>query len=174
MGRVIGFYPEKLVLAVLISEPELKQKLLDELTDSFGSQDYISQEIEFSFTRYYCEEMGDRISRFFLSFQDLVNPERLAEIKIETNYLESHFSREGKRKVNLDPGLLSLSRFILATTKDSSHRIPLHSGIYAETTLIYERKEFRAVEWTYPDYRSPEYLKILHNIRSIYKKQSKS
>ena len=173
MGQIKTFYPEKLVLAILISGPKLKTRLLDILKEHFGELDYLSRELDFTFTRYYDREMGRTIKRLFVSFQPLVSPETFWEIKIKTNRLENNFREEGKRKVNLDPGLLSLSRFILATTKDSSHRIPLNSGIYGEITLLYKRKSFRPLEWTYPDYRDPEYLEILKNIREIYESQLK-
>ena len=67
--------------------------------------------------------------------------------------------------MNLDPGLLSLGKLILASTKDNAQRIPLRDGIYAEVTLIYREKSYRPLPWTYPDYRSPEYLEILHALR---------
>ena len=173
MGSVKSFYPEKLVIAVLISYPEYRQRLLDTLKASFGPIDFISRELDFTYTCYYTQEMGESIKRIFISIHDLVDPQALPEIKIKTNTIETEFRQQGNRKINLDPGLLSLSRFILATTKDGSHRIPLRSGIYAEITLMFERKKFRPVEWTYPDYRSPEYLAILKEIRNLYKDQLK-
>ncbi len=173
VGIIKSFYPEKLVIPVLISCPEYRQRLLDTLTASFGPIDFISRELNFNYSSYYTEEMGKSIKRIFISIHDLVVPQELAEIKIQTNSIETKFIQGGKRKINLDPGFLSLSRFILATTKDGSHRIPLHSGIYAEITLIFEQKKFRPVEWTYPDYRSQEYLDILKEIRNLYKDQLK-
>jgi hypothetical protein len=62
---------------------------------------------------------------------------------------------------------------VLATTKESSHRVPLASGIWAEVTLLFEKGSFRPVEWTYPDYRSPGCIAILNSIRALYKEQAK-
>jgi hypothetical protein len=131
--------------------------------------DYASPVLPFTFTDYYQKEMGPVISRRFLSFRELVPPQRLADIKIKTNKLEETYIAGGGRKVNLDPGLLNLSRFILATTKDNSHRIPLSKGIYAELTLQFSRKDFRILPWTYPDYAAREYRDILIQIRDIFK-----
>ena len=75
--------------------------------------------------------------------------------------------------MNLDPGLLSLPRFVLATTKESAHRIPLEEGIYAEITLLYEKGSFRPLAWTYPDFRSEGYIVLLNEIRLRYKSQLK-
>ena len=75
--------------------------------------------------------------------------------------------------MNLDPGLLSLSNFILATCKDRSHRIPLRDGIYAETTLIYQDKDFQRLPWTYADYSSDEIKAVLRGFREKFKKMLK-
>ncbi len=171
MGSPRAFAPEKLVVAVLACEGEGGQALLERLERRFGPSDWTSPQLPFTYTRYYDREMGGPISRCFLSFRELVDPQRLAGIKLETNRLEAELSREGRRRVNLDPGLLSLSRFVLASTKPSAHRIALAEGIHAEVTLIFERGGFRPLEWTYPDYRSPEYLEILNRIRALLKAQ---
>jgi hypothetical protein len=171
MGTAEEFSPEKLVIGVLLSRPELRAPLLAALRAGFGPVDLEGEEREFTCTRYYDAEMGTPIRRFLLSFERLVSPASLAEIKGQTNRLEDLFREGGRRRVNLDPGILSLSRFILASTKDSSHRVPLADGIYAEVTLMYERGEFRPVEWTYPDYRDPVQRAVLKEIRRLYARQ---
>ncbi len=171
MGQINPFRPEKLVLPVLISDPAVRPLLLDRLRVRFGEIDYTSVDLPFRQTRYYDEQMGVPITRFFLSFRELVDPGALSGIKIETNRIEAEHLLSARRRVNLDPGLLSLSRFILASTKDGSHRVPLGEGIYAEITLVYERGQYRPLEWTYPDYRSDEYRSILEEIRTLYKAQ---
>jgi hypothetical protein len=171
MGIIRPFAPEKLVAAILLSRRELRPALAEELQQRYGQTDYTSEELPFSYTHYYDEEMGTPIARFFVSFVRLIDPGDLARIKRQTNLIEKKFSEGGKRRVNIDPGLLSLSRFVLASSKDSSHRIPLSAGVFAEVTLMYERSGYRPLEWTYPDYRSPEYLTILADIRRLYKAQ---
>jgi hypothetical protein len=170
MGSAENYSKEKLVIAVLSSDVRLENELDRVLERYFGPIDYKSEKIDFTFTSYYNVEMGTPIIRFFLSFENPVAPDHLAAIKKTTNEIEAKFSTQGKRVVNLDPGLLALSRFILASTKNSSHRIPLRDGIYAEIELMFERGSFRAVEWTYADFRSEPYIRILNEIREIYKK----
>jgi hypothetical protein len=174
MGQIHPFEPEKLVMPILISRMRMRSSLVGELQTRYGPVDYTSTDLPFAWTRYYDEEMGTPITRFFISFLRLVDPGTLAQIKRETNLLESRFTEIEKRKVNIDPGLLNLSRFILASSKEGSHRIPLSDGVFAEVTLVYERGGFRPLEWTYPDYRSGEYLKILEDIRRLYKAQARS
>jgi hypothetical protein len=171
MGTPGVFHREKLVVGILLGRAGSKDEILAELAASFGPPDFRSDPIPFTFTDYYEEELGAGITRLFVSFWDLVDPDSLAGIKLATNEMEDRTGDGGKRRVNLDPGLLCLSRFVLATTKESSHRIPLRSGIYAELTLLYEKGTFRPVEWTYPDYGSGPYIAILNGIRDLYKGQ---
>jgi len=172
MGEATQFLPEKLVMAVLISRPQREQELLGVLGETWGPPDLCSPCMPFSYTDYYDNEMGPGIQRFFVSFRRLVDPSLIADIKIQTNRVEERFREADARKVNIDPGLLCLSRFVLVTTKESAHRIPLSGGIYAEVTLLYHKGSFRPLEWTYPDYRSPDYLGILNEIRGLYKAQT--
>jgi hypothetical protein len=171
MGLAAAFTAEKLVIGVLISRPERKAELTDALTACWGQADYCGEPFPFTFTSYYDEEMGVPISRFFLSFERLMDPSRLAAIKKETNALEERWREAGRRRVNLDPGFLALSRFTLATTKESAHRIPLTGGIFAEITLLWHKGSFQPLPWTYPDFRSDHYLSILNAIRARYKAQ---
>jgi hypothetical protein len=169
---IAGIYtPEKLVIGVLSSLPDGIDELKTLLVQHWGVIDFCSSEIPFTFTEFYAKEMGAGIVRIFMSFQSLVDPSCLASVKLRTNLIEDHFRQKGLRRVNLDPGLMALSRFSLATTKESAHRIPLASGIYAEITLLYSKGSFRPLGWTYPDFRSQAYLAILNGIRSVYKAQ---
>ncbi len=167
------FFKEKLIIGILISNLELKKKLLSKLIEIYGEIDYESPLIDFTFTSYYNEEMGETIKKFFISFKKLQYPDMLYKIKLNTNKIEKSFKQNNNRKINLDPGIVNQSHLILATTKDGSHRVPIKSGIFCEITLLFEKGCFRPLEWTYPDFRSKEYLDILNNIRNIYKNQLK-
>jgi hypothetical protein len=174
MGRILEFDKEKLVVGVLFHDPAMEAASLAGLARLFGKIDYTSPRIDFTFTSYYDEELGAPITRLFAAFERLVPPDELAAVKRATNDLEQSFVSDGRRRFNLDPGLLSLSRLVLASTKPSSHRVPLRDGIYAEIELMFERGAFRPVEWTYADYRSPAYLALFGEIRELYKKNLKA
>jgi len=171
MGIAGTYTPEKLVMGVLSSLPGSDDELRALLVEHWGAMDFSSSPIPFTYTDYYKKEMGGCIVRTFMSFRRLVDPSCLAQVKLQTNAIEDHFRNGEMRQVNLDPGLMALSRFSLATTKESAHRIPLADGIYAEITLLYSKGTFRALDWTYPDFRSAAYLAVLNEIRTLYKDQ---
>jgi len=118
--------------------------------------------------------MGPGLKRLFLSFRSLVPPERLSRIKLQTNRMEESIrSRLGVRgrAVNLDPGILTPSALFMATAKDFAHRVPLRDGIYAHLELLFGRSEARPLDWTYPDFRSPEYQAFFLEVRRVYLRQ---
>ena len=174
MGAIEPFAKNKLIMGILSTLPEKKDELRHILVEKFGPIDYESPEFDFTFTDYYVPEMGNGIKRFFYSFVNLVSPDQLPDIKIHTNELEEHFAADGNRKINLDPGLLSLSSLILATTKNNVHRIPLQKGIYGEVTLMYVNKEYQILPWTYADYRTPAFHDIFKEMRQLLKKRLKA
>ena len=173
MGCVQEFEKEKLVVGVLISRLEYLDSLREQLHSRWGEIDLETPPQPFEYTDYYNAEMGTPIFRLFFSFSELIRPEDLPAVKRETNEIETGFADIEGRKVNLDPGILSLSKFILATTKNNVHRIPMSGGIYGELTLQFKNRDFHPLEWTYPDFAGRENRDILIRIRDIYRQQRK-
>jgi hypothetical protein len=180
MGSASSFQRARLVVAVLSAPgftgfaPGERFPFEDELAESFGVDCERGPDLDFGWSDYYDEEMGGSPRRGFLAYSRLVDPADLASIKARTNAVEERWALEGRRRCNLDPGLLYLSRFSLATTKDRPHRVPLAEGIFAEVTLIYERGDFRPLPWTYPDWASEEYRSFLRSQREGLKRQLRS
>ncbi len=175
MGSIITPQPVKAIIGVLTAEPRLLPTVYAELMQRLGPIDFTSELMPFTSTTYYEAEMGPDIHRQFISFEGLMDAGTLAEMKLFTNTVEQNFAikkPEGDaRRVNLDAGYLCLAKLVLASTKDHAHRIYLCDGIYAEITLRFYRKTFQPWEWSYPDYRLPEYIAIFNHIRQIYRKQ---
>ncbi len=173
MGETRIFSKEMLIMGVLSSRPEEEEQLRHQLMESFGKLAAESEVHPFYWTRYYQKEMGPAIRRYFLAFDQLRDPADLAAVKIRTNGMEDAFREKGQRKINLDPGFLSLNRLILATTKDTAHRVPLRDGIYAELTLLYQCGRYKALEWTYPDYASEEFAPFFLQLRDVLRRKLK-
>jgi len=117
--------------------------------------------------------MGSPLNRIVLAFERLFPRDALPAVKNETNRIEEGLRKDGKRTVNLDPGILSLENVCLATTKPYSHRIYLSRGIWAEVTLMYRKDSYQPLEWTYPDYASKDMLGMFNLLRKHYKERSR-
>jgi hypothetical protein len=116
--------------------------------------------------------MGQELYKHLAAVLPLVEPDLLAELKTAAQTLEGEFlGEDGRRTVNIDPGLLSAGRFVLATTKDRGHRIPIGKGIYAEVTLLYVKGEYVPLPWTYADFSSDTYRGVLKEERRGYLRQ---
>jgi len=158
----------KLIMSLFSPEKALIERVLEALVQQYGEIDWISPEMFFDRTRYYEKEMGWPLHRRFLSFEKLISPEMLVEVKLKTNDLETAFLKGEKRRINIDPGYISLERLVLATGKNYIHRIYLGKGIYADLTLVFKRGGFVPLEWTYPDYADPKMIDDFNAIRSRY------
>lgn len=161
--------PVKLFVAVLCSDDILLKKAVEMLTKEYGPMDYRSEPMPFTVTNYYREEMGGPIRRIFLSFQRLIDPASLAEIKIRTNEIEDQLAVDGRRKVNLDCGYVDVCKAILASAKYNGQKVYLGRGIYADPTLHYEKGKFIPYPWSFPDFKTEAYEKTFLRIRELYK-----
>jgi len=166
-------YPNrvKLIVSVFSSDPGQFLKAKGALKRIFGNTDFESNVLDFVHTNYYYEEFGKDLKRKILSFEKLITLKNIYNVKLKTGALERKFSKFGKRTVNIDPGYVDLSKLVLFSTKDYSHRIYLDKGIFSEVTLFYKDKGFNGWPWTYPDYGSKIYIDIFNSIRRIYKDQ---
>lgn len=160
--------PAALIAGLLLARDFEPERVIEELNRRFGTVEAMSEPTAFSQTTYYDREMGQGIRRCFCLFCDLVDPGRLARIKIETNRIEKELASGENRRVNIDPGLLTANRLVLASGKDAPHRIFLSDGIWAELALIYSSGRFDGLFWTYPDYLDERTLAFFNEARKYY------
>lgn len=156
-----AIFPAKVVCGVL-HHPEVDLVALEsQLEAKWGTIQHRSPSYPFSEgSQYYCHETGEEHHRYFLSFQDLVHPEKLSEHKRWAMEMETWAKTQwphSPRPINLDSGLIQRGRFVLATTKDFAHRIYCARGIYAEVTATLHKREVKSLPWTYPDIAQHHY-----------------
>jgi len=161
----------KLMVSLFSPEEKILEEVMRELQAMCGAVDWMSPPLFFDRTRYYEKEMGWPLHRRFLSFEKLIRPESLVDLKLETNELEKRYLQEGKRRVNIDPGYIALERLVLATGKNYTHRIYLSKGIYADLTLVFHQGSFQTLAWTYRDYGDPVIIGYFNEVREHYKNQ---
>lgn len=166
----------KLFVGMIGNDRDLMKRAGQLLRKDHGDVDIESDYWPFEHTEYYHDEMGENLERHFLAFSRLIHPEALADIKRDTNDLEQRLGEDlalpaGCRPINLDPGYMSLSKLVLATTKDYAHRIYLRRGVFAEVTLHFHGGSWQPWPWTYPDYASDEYREFFVHMRDLLKAQ---
>ncbi|HPJ37094.1 MAG TPA: DUF4416 family protein [Spirochaetota bacterium] len=160
----------KLFTGIITNSDELLSRAEKVLIKKYGPVDFRTLKIPFTHTDYY-KSIGTNLFKTFFSFEKLIKREHIVDIKLFTNKLEDKISRGEKRKINIDPGYLTLSNVYLASCKEYFHRTYLAKGIYLENEYRYVAKQFEFWDWTYPDYRKHEYLSFFYNIRKIYYNQ---
>ena len=170
MGRVRSPNPVLLFVGTLYCDDNVFRNAYELLAKHFGEILFTGFPIPWDYSKYYHNEIGYPLLRRFLFFKTLIYPGDLADIKIQTNKIEDMLSYEDKRRINLDPGYLTLSKIVLASTKNYAHRIYLGKGIYGEVTLIYREGTYKPHIFSYMDYQDKFYIETFMNIRSLYKK----
>ncbi len=160
----------KLFIGILTNSDELLFMAEKKLLKKFGIIDFKTTKFPFSHTEYY-SSMGKNLYKVLLSFKKTIKRAKIVNIKLYTNRLEKKLSNKEKRKINIDPGYLTLSNVYLASCKEFFHRVYLNRGVYLENEFRYVAKQYQPWEWTYPDYKKPEYLEFFHTVRGIYYKQ---
>ncbi len=170
--------PVKLIIGILAADKQCLGIAAEAVIAELGKADFVSGVWPFSQTSYYQKEAGEKILRQFVSIHQLIDPGRLAEIKHKTNNLEQQLALQLDldlpRPINLDPGIIEPSKLILATTKNYSHRIYIGKKMYAEVTLIYDKGQWRPLEYTFPDYKQTCYHEFFDKARNRLLEQLKS
>lgn len=173
MGTARRAQPVKLMASLLAGDVPLLDRARQALEALWGPTDLQTGLLPFDHSTYYQAELGPGLQRRIVTFERLIDPEALPAIKLRTNDVEWSLADGDRRRVNIDPGYISLAKLVLATTKDHAHRLYLGQGIYGEVTLTYQNGHFRPWPWTYPDYGSEEYCALFERLRQRYKEQLK-
>lgn len=163
--------PAKLVVALIYKDDPTALSGWKAAEKNWGAIDFLSEKRDFDYTRYYEDEMGFPLFRRWATFTELVPQDRLADIKWQALELEKQRTIDGRRQINMDPGLITAERLVLATGKNYSHRIYLGKKIFADLTLVFSKGSFQPLDWTYPDYRDEQSLWMFNKIRERYLKE---
>jgi hypothetical protein len=153
---------------VLYHDEDVYIKCRAELEERFGPLSVETQPTPWE-SDHYKDELGDPIHRRFLFFENPITQDQIKNIKLQTIRMEAEFSDSGNRRINIDPGYITLAKLVLATTKDYAHRIYLGEGIFAEVTLTFKDGIFEPNGFTYNDYASLKSRVLFTDIRNKVK-----
>ena len=163
-------------VTVLSSDRGLLESIHPVLEEAFGEVEEATSVHPWDFSPSYTEELGECIWRRFLVFRELQEQGDLPDWKHSTNSIERQFlsykRQVVKRLLNLDPGYVSGSQVVLASTKRYANRIYLKEGIYADLTLYFDGTSFRKLgKLTLPDYRTRAAIGFFNGLRTRYLKE---
>ncbi len=179
MGKILQPAEVKLVSGLLLRKEEaqgeggLLPRVLAAMQSHYGPIETAGEPWDFTYTDYYENELGSAVLRMFVSFERPAYAGDLAAIKVNTNAIEEEFLRQGRRSVNIDPGYVTLSKLVLATTKEGSYRVYMDKGIFGQATLYYEKGSFHPWPWTYPDYRDERTIGFFNAARRNLRQQTR-
>lgn len=177
MGDINDPAPVLLILAAFSRHDAALDWAHERAASVWGPVALASPRFSFVETAYYEPTMGAEIKKCFWAFERLIDPEKLVDLKIETNAWESEYagisSHTEPRPLNLDPGYLTPAKLVLASTKDHAHRLYLARGIYAEVTLFYKDRRWQHRDWTFPDYRRADYQQFFSECRALLRRQER-
>ncbi|MCK5805964.1 MAG: DUF4416 family protein [Lentisphaeria bacterium] len=162
--------PVKVLAGVIYGAETAWEKGLHRMAAVWGEFDLISDTFPFDTTDYYAPEMGSGLTRRFVSFTRLVDPDTLGALKHQSNEIEADLSDGEARTINIDVGYLDVHKLVLATTKEGACRICLGEGMWADMTLLYAKGAFTAFPWTFADFRDKRYHPFLLRVRERYKR----
>lgn len=131
----------------LYSEAELSKFWEGQFGDSFSFVPQFNP-----LNSYYEKEMSAPLGRIFFLSTRTYPRNFLLDVKLQSMEWEKNWALDHKRRVNVDIGLLTLENFVLATTKNYSHRIYLGQNIFADLTYHFYQGAFQSLNWTYPDF----------------------
>ena len=168
MGELRDTERAGLVIGVLTPSADVLTPCCEWLNE-FGDPAETGPVLTFEFTKYYAPVMGQTLFRRFYLYAPPFDLATLPDVKRRTNAIEAEAARTLRlgveRPLNLDPGYLTLSKLVLASTKDHAHRIYLRDGIYAEVTLTFRAGAYHPWPWTFPDYASEGYRNFFRGVR---------
>jgi len=167
--------PEVLPLLGVIASPAAPlADLQEELRAELFATALATPSAPFDFTDYYEPEMGPGLVRLWLAGTELLPADSLPALKRASIELERRWSEAGRRRVNVDPGYISESQLLLATTKALPAAVYLRDGLFGLVELLYREGAYRELPWTYPDYAAAAARGWFDPFRALFLKLRKA
>ncbi|UCF37566.1 MAG: DUF4416 family protein [Acidobacteriota bacterium] len=166
----------KVFFAIATSTEGYHRACEDRLQEEFGPLGSRSALYEFSkFSQYYDVEMTGPVWKYLVSLAEPCPADQIIPIKLSVEKIQEEFAveREGAvcRTVNIDPGYVNGWQVVLSTVKNYGHRLYMGQGIFCEVTLLFRKRRFEALPWTFSDYSSALVLDYLTELRGEFRDQ---
>ena len=171
MGELKPYHKSVRFVAAFSRHLDHLEWLWGRVRNEWGELLRLSEPFAFAESEYYRTTMGDELFKQFAVLDPRYDPAMLASDKLVTNRWElevkADLSATELRPLNIDPGYMTLTKLVLASTKNREHRIYLRDGIYAEVTLGFRDQKWQHMPWTYPDYQRSDFLNFFQRARQV-------
>lgn len=171
MGELKPYHKSVRFIAVFSRYQSHLDWLWERVKQVWGEPLSLSPAFAFAESEYYRPTMGDQLLKQFAVLDRRYDPATLASDKILTNNWEEEvklaLTASEPRPLNIDPGYMTLTKLVLASTKNREHRIYLRDGVYAEVTLGFRDQRWQPMPWTYPDYQRGDFLDYFMEARRV-------
>ncbi|RKX30071.1 MAG: hypothetical protein DRP47_00075 [Candidatus Zixiibacteriota bacterium] len=172
MVRIQKPPPGRLVVSIIYSSIDALADSLRVIEHKFSKVECETIEIPCSSQERYREEMGDNLQRRFFSFEQPVACDTLPMIKATCYKIETMFSDCVRdyyfRTVNIDPGILTPDKLVMASHREYNYRLYLGSGVFAQIELIHSQGQFKRLPWTNLDYCHDEAMDLFYRVRDSF------
>ena len=169
MAQPVNYSPAGLIIGLLSTADGPLDETDRALSAAYGPVALRSDPFPFHYTDYYAPEFGETLVKQFRVYDRLIDPSDIKRIKIETNAIEAALAdaagKTSGRVVNIDPGVITPGKLLLASAKDFAGRVPVGNGWYVEVTLFYRHGKWVSLPWTFPDFSSGDYDAFLDTAR---------
>ncbi len=155
-----------LLFALMWKDYEKLKEVEDVLSNVYGKKVNETDEFSLQYSKYYEKEMGEGLKKKFILIDNIVEKDRLLDIKLTSMEIEKRFSINGNRTVNIDPIYLDDYQVVVVSKKDKGSRIYLGKGVFAELELLYHHGSFQPLIWTYLDYK--DNIPFFNEVRKYY------
>jgi hypothetical protein len=154
-----------LFFALMYKDKEILEKTITELKNNYGDVVSKSSEYDFDFTDHYEEEFGNNLKKTIILFNKKINNEGLKNIKLKIKGIETKFSINNKRKINIDPGYVNDKKVVLASFKKKRFKDDLGNNVFAHKVLELDNGKVKDFFHTFPDFKQEKLQKFLLNLR---------
>jgi hypothetical protein len=171
LGTIHSHPPVKLIIGVLRCADQPVEDIHRAIENRWGPIESQTDGFDFSHTSYYEDEMGRGLIKHYLGIGLLVDVDRMTAIKIESNDMEKEFTKDGRRRANIDPGYLADAKILMMTTKNLAHRVYVGRNLYVDLQLIYKKDSYYPMPWAFADMREPAVIRFFNAVRKRYQEQ---
>jgi len=164
-------YLAKPIAFIIAPQNSLKDAWLFAIADKFAALEYKGEFFPFCKTDYYKTEMGENLHRCAVSFEGLVEPEKIGVYKNKAIELENCLkNKTGGRILNIDVGYMDSDKIVLPSTKRGPFKLYAGGGIWLDMILTYAKGDFKPTGWAFADFQENPYKRDLLLIREKYKR----